>query len=91
VRTSLARSAFMPSEIETRFPQSVDDQMRHLGHAVVDFIDHEFGQAGIRRFLLALRSSSALGGPTAYETAFGVMPEEFDRDFDRFMQERFSR
>jgi hypothetical protein len=91
VRTSLARRAFVPSELDTRFPQSVDDQIRHLGHAAVDFIDHEFGQAGIRRFLLALRSGSGLSGSTAYETAFGVKPEEFDRDFDRFMQERFSR
>ncbi len=91
VRSSLVRNAFLPSELDVRFPRPMDEEMRHLGHAVVDFIDHEFGQAGLRRFLMALRSPSAPGGPTPYETAFGLKANEFDRDFARFMRERFAR
>jgi hypothetical protein len=63
----------------------------HLGHAVVDFIDREFGQAGIRRFLSALRSGSQANGPTPYQMAFGITPDEFDREFQQFMLEGFRR
>jgi hypothetical protein len=72
-------------------PEQVDAQTRHVGHAAVDFIAQEFGKSGLRRFLFALRIGSDPGGPTAYETAFGVRPDEFDREFGRFLQERFAR
>ena len=57
----------------------------------MDFIDREFGQAGIRRFLSALRSGSQANGSTPYQIAFGITPDEFDREFQQFMLEGFRR
>jgi beta-lactamase regulating signal transducer with metallopeptidase domain len=88
-RDAVARG-FSPSQLSPSLP-AVDSQVRHFGHAVVDFIDQEFGQAGIRRFLSALRADVQPGSPTLYETAFGITPEDFDRDFSRFMLEGFRR
>jgi len=83
-------SGLSPSQLSSSLPP-VDSQVRHFGHAVVDFIDQEFGQAGIRRFLSALRSDVQPGSPTPYETAFGIASQDFDRDFYRFMLEGFRR
>jgi beta-lactamase regulating signal transducer with metallopeptidase domain len=87
-------SGFLPSQVSQSLP-ALDDRMRHLGHAIFDFMDQEYGQAGIRRFLLALRAALQTAappdGPSAYHTAFGITPEDFDRDFYRFMLERFRR
>ncbi len=87
-------SGLLPSQVSPSLA-AVDDQMRHLGHAIFDFMDQEYGQAGIRRFVLAMRAA-LLADPPAdsaypYETAFGITPEDFDGDFYRFMLERFRR
>ncbi len=62
----------------------------NLGHAAFDFIEVEHGQDGIRQFLLALRANLIDGGGDPYETAFGMTPDEFDRAFERYLQERFT-
>ena len=90
VRAAVAGGTFLPSGRDGRSPQPVDT-LRHLGHAAVDFIDHEFGQAGIRRFLSALRSSAVAGGPTAIEIAFGMSATDFDREFEQFVEAQFPR
>jgi hypothetical protein len=87
-------AGLLPSPLVQLLP-AVDDRMRHFGHAIFDFIDQEFGQAGIRRFLLAIRTTLQAAAPpdgsSVYETAFGITPEEFDRDFYQFMLEAFRR
>jgi hypothetical protein len=90
VRAAVAGGTFLPSGRDGRSPQPVE-ALRHLGHAAVDFIDHEFGQAGIRRFLSALRSSAAGGGSTAIEIAFGMSATGFDREFEQFVEGQFPR
>lgn len=90
VRAAVAGGTFLPSGRDGRSPQPVE-VLRHLGHAAVDFIDHEFGQAGIRRFLSALRSSAAAGGSTAIEIAFGISAADFDREFEQFVEAQFPR
>lgn len=84
----------LPSQVSPALA-AVDDRMPHLGHATFDFMDQEYGQAGIRRFLLAMRAAlladPPADGASPYETAFGITPEDFDRDFYRFMLEQFRR
>ncbi|MDE3155941.1 MAG: PD40 domain-containing protein [Acidobacteriota bacterium] len=60
-----------------------------LGHAVFEFIESRWGKEGIRQFLFALRKNVIGGGEDAYQDAFQMKPEEFDRAFERYLKDRF--
>ena len=62
----------------------------NLGHAAFEFIEMEYGQDGIRQFIFALRANLIDGGGDPYDAAFGMTPDEFDRAFERYLQERFT-
>jgi hypothetical protein len=61
----------------------------NLGHAVFEFIESKWGKEGIRQYLFALRKSVIGGGLNAYQEAFKLAPEDFDREFDRYLKDRF--
>ncbi len=62
----------------------------NLGHAVFEFIEDRWGQAGIREFLFGLRRMSiGGGGNSVYEDAFDLDGEEFDDEFRRYLNDRF--
>ena len=62
----------------------------NLGHAVFEFIENRWGQAGIREFLFGLRRMSiGGGGDSVYEDAFDLDAEEFDDEFRRYLNDRF--
>jgi hypothetical protein len=62
----------------------------NLGHAAFEFIEERWGQEGVRQFLFSLRRSIiGVGGDDAYREALRLSPEEFDREFDRYLKERF--
>jgi hypothetical protein len=61
----------------------------NLGHAAFEFIESRWGKEGIRQFLFAMRKSVIGGGENAYMEAFQIGPEEFDRQFDRYLKARF--
>jgi hypothetical protein len=89
VREAIATDRFARvSQLDTPWPDANDEPMRHVGHAVVDFIAQEFGKSGIRRFLFELRTRSQGSGQTAYERAFGVTADEFDQEFVRYVERR---
>ena len=62
----------------------------NLGHAVFEFIEDRWGQAGIREFLFGLRRASiGGGGDSVYEEAFDLDGDEFDDEFRRYLDDRF--
>jgi hypothetical protein len=61
----------------------------NLGHAVFEFIESKWGKEGLRQYLFALRKSVIGGGEDAYQEAFELAPEDFDREFDRYLKDRF--
>ena len=61
----------------------------NLGHTAFEFIESKWGKDGIRQYLFALRKSVIGGGEEAYEEAFGITPQEFDEQFDKYLKERF--
>ncbi len=61
----------------------------NLGHAVFEFIEAKWGKDGVRQFLLSLRKSVIGGGEDAYEEAFQMKPDEFDKAFERYLKDRF--
>ena len=61
----------------------------NLGHAAFDFIQFEYGKAGIRRFLVALRANLVDGGRDPYETAFGTTVADFQHAFEGYLKDRF--
>jgi hypothetical protein len=60
-----------------------------LGRAAFEFMESRWGKEGIRSFLFALRKSLIGGGENVYEEAFSLSPEDFDREFDRYLKDRF--
>ncbi len=61
----------------------------NLGHAAFEFIEARWGKDGVRRFVFSLRKSVIGGGTDAYRDAFDIDAEEWDRQFDRYLKERF--
>jgi hypothetical protein len=60
---------------------------RVLGHAAFDFIASRWGKQGVREYLAALRQRVTIEG--VYRKAFGITPDEFDRDFSEYLRKRF--
>jgi hypothetical protein len=70
---------------------SVDQQIAaHVGHAVFEFIEAEYGKGAVWPFLLEVRRSVVDGGGDIYQAAFNRTPEEFDSAFAQYLRRRFS-
>ncbi len=60
------------------------------GHAVFDFIETTYGAQGLRNFLFEFRKVLLTPDPgKAFEDAFGLSVEQFDRRFARFLRQRY--
>ena len=62
----------------------------NLGHAAFEFMEARGGKEGIRQFLFALRTNAIGGGAEPYQEAFRLSAEEFDIEFSRYLEDRFS-
>ena len=61
----------------------------NLGHAAFEFMEARAGKEGIRQFLFALRTNVIGGGSDPYQEGLGLSAEEFDREFSRYITDRF--
>jgi hypothetical protein len=62
----------------------------NFGHAVFDFIEERYGKEGMRQFLYTWRKNLVgTSSGDVYEQAFRIKPDEFDREFERYLKERF--
>ena len=60
-----------------------------LGHAAFEFIESRWGKPGLRQFLFALRQTARTSGDP-FASAFQITGVEFDQEFGRYLQERFT-
>jgi len=70
------------------------DQLSYLnyrfGHAVFDYIEKEYGKEGVRSFIYEYRKVLLTGNiPKAVKEALGVEIEAFDRNFNRFLRQKY--
>jgi beta-lactamase regulating signal transducer with metallopeptidase domain len=61
----------------------------HLGHAVFEFIEAEYGKPAVWQFLLEVRRNVVDGAGDPYQGAFSRTPEEFDAAFAQHLRTRF--
>ncbi|MEW6322291.1 MAG: hypothetical protein AB1635_14525 [Acidobacteriota bacterium] len=61
----------------------------NLGHAAFEFMESRWGKEGVRQYVFALRRSVLGGSDNAFTEAFQLAPEEWDRQFERYLRERF--
>ena len=61
----------------------------NLGHAAFEFMEARAGKEGIRQFLFALRTNVIGGASDPYQEGLGLSAEEFDREFSRYITDRF--
>jgi beta-lactamase regulating signal transducer with metallopeptidase domain len=61
----------------------------HLGHAVFEFIEAEYGKPAVWQFLLEVRRHVVDGAGDPYQVAFNRTPEEFDSAFAQYLRTRF--
>ena len=59
----------------------------NVGHAAFEFIESTYKKEGIRRFISALMDER--DRVNIFETALGIGIDQFRRDFDRYLKERF--
>lgn len=73
-------------ELNTAFTRAPYD----FGKSLFEFMEERFGKEGIRQFLFALRKSVLGGvGSEVYMQAFRMDEEEFNRQYRKWLKERF--
>ncbi len=73
-------------ELNTQFSRAPYD----FGKSLFEFMEERFGKEGIRQFLFALRKSVLGGvGSEVYQQAFRMDEEEFNRQYRKWLKERF--
>ena len=73
-------------ELNTAFTRAPYD----FGKSLFEFIEERFGKEGVRQFLFALRKSVLGGvGSEVYQQAFRMDEEEFNRQYRKWLKERF--
>jgi hypothetical protein len=60
-----------------------------FGHAVFDFIEHEWGKDAVREFVYEWRTSLGGGIKRVVKRAFDLSPEDFDIRFRRYLRQRY--
>ncbi len=61
-----------------------------FGASVFEFIEERFGKEGVRQFIFALRRAIVGGvGAEVYQQAFRLKPEEFYREWKRWLVEQY--
>ncbi|HXV62986.1 MAG TPA: hypothetical protein VEK15_19965, partial [Vicinamibacteria bacterium] len=61
-----------------------------FGSSIFEFIEERFGKEGVRQFVFALRRAVVGGvGDEVYQQAFRMTPEEFYREWKRWLIDRF--
>jgi hypothetical protein len=74
----------------TALTAGADQQSAHLGHAVFEFIEAEYGKVAVWQFVLEVRRHVVDGAGDPYQAAFNRTPAEFDSAFAQYLRERFS-
>ena len=78
----------------SRLPGRVDAQsaggVANLGHVAFEFIEAEYGKAGVWQFLVEVRRNVVNGSADPYQTALSRTSAEFDLAFAQYLRERFS-
>lgn len=60
-----------------------------FGHAVFDFIEHEWGKDAVRDFVFEWRTSLGGGVARVIKRSFDLSPEDFDIRFRRYLRQRY--
>jgi Tol biopolymer transport system component len=60
-----------------------------FGHAVFKFIEIQWGEEGVRDFVMEYRNALGSNVDRALKRAFNVTPEEFDRKFRTWLRKRY--
>ena len=61
----------------------------HLGHAVFEFIEAQYGKPAVWSFLLEVRRSIVDGAGNPYQAALNRTPDELDAAFTEYLRRRF--
>jgi hypothetical protein len=60
-----------------------------FGHAVFDFIEHDWGKDAVRDFVYEWRTSVGGGIQRVIRRSLDLSPEDFDNRFRRYMRQRY--
>lgn len=60
-----------------------------FGHAVFKFIEHQWGEEGVRDFVFEYRNALGPSVDRALKRAFNLTPDEFDRKFRLWLRKRY--
>ncbi len=70
--------------------QNINFLIYRFGQAAFDFIEQSYGVEGVRNFLWEFRKSLLANNISKpIRDAFGIEPDEFDRQFKKYLQRRY--
>ncbi len=80
----LTESGNLLSRYPTPRPPDYD-----FGHAMFEFIEHEFGKEGIREFWHSLKKSPLIGRRNPVRKAFKMSNKQFSHEFKKYLRKEF--
>ena len=86
VADNVPRMSALAGSAESQFRAGI-----HLGHAVFEFIEAEYGKPAVWQFLLEVRRSVVDGTGDVYPAAFNRTSAEFDVAFAEYLRTRFNQ
>ena len=60
-----------------------------FGHAIYDFIEHQYGKNGIREFWQSLKNLPLVGKKDPIQRVFDQKPKEFNYEFKKYLRQRY--
>jgi WD40 repeat protein len=62
-----------------------------FGHALFDFIEHEYGKNGVRDFWHSMKNSPLIGNQNPIRRAFDMPVKEFNFEFQKYLREKHKK
>ncbi len=62
-----------------------------FGHAMYDYIEHEFGKNGVRNFWQTMKNSPLMGRMNPIQRAFDMDSKQFSQRLNKFLREKYHK
>ncbi len=66
------------------------DPAYDFGHAIYDYIEHRYGQNGVKNLWHSMKKAPLIGNINPIKKAFDIEPKQFGHEFNKYLRDKFS-